>query len=219
MEYPSLQSVTRIPLNEKVYRVVMNSIIDGSLPPGTELREQHIAKQIGVSATPVREAFKRLASDGLIDIVPYRGAVVRAMNYQEIEEAYLCREALEHLVLKQGIDRITPRDIVTLHSLLDEYLIATGVERISSLSEQFDDVIYDLARNHTLSGMLLNLRSITNRDRKFASSDELRRAAIYQEHLQITNALQVHDLAGAQLAVSVHLKNGLNHIGKADKVT
>ena len=75
MEYKQIPSVARVPLSEQVYNVLMDSIVSGSLEAGTELREQHVAKQMGVSATPVREAFKRLASDGMIEIIPYRGAV------------------------------------------------------------------------------------------------------------------------------------------------
>ena len=80
MEYRQIPGISRIPLSEQVYNVLMDSIVNGSLEAGTELREQHIAKQMGVSATPVREAFKRLASDGLIEIVPYRGAVVKTLD-------------------------------------------------------------------------------------------------------------------------------------------
>ena len=75
MEYKKIPSVTRVPLSERVYKILMESIVSGDLLPGTELREQHVAKQMGVSATPVREAFKRLASDGMIELIPYRGAV------------------------------------------------------------------------------------------------------------------------------------------------
>ena len=126
MEYRQIPGISRIPLSEQVYNVLMDSIVNGSLEAGTELREQHIAKQMGVSATPVREAFKRLASDGLIEIVPYRGAVVKTLDPQEIKEAYACREALEHLVVKEAMERISPADIQQLHqdaqrvALIDE---------------------------------------------------------------------------------------------------
>lgn len=80
MNYKNVNSVSRLPLSEQVYRSLVDSIVDGSIAPGTELREQHLAKQMNVSATPVREAFRRLASDGLVEIIPYHGAVVKTLN-------------------------------------------------------------------------------------------------------------------------------------------
>ena len=64
MDYKNVSGVSRIPLSEQVYRNLVDSIANGSIPPGTELKEQHLAKQMNVSATPVREAIRRLASDG-----------------------------------------------------------------------------------------------------------------------------------------------------------
>ena len=72
-----LPTVGKMPLSEKVYRILVQSIVDGELPPGTKLQEKHVAKQMEVSATPVREAFKKLAGDGFIEIVPYCGAIVK----------------------------------------------------------------------------------------------------------------------------------------------
>ena len=71
MDYKNVSGVSRLPLSEQVYRNLVDSIANGSIPPGTELKEQHLAKQMNVSATPVREAIRRLASDGLVDIIPY----------------------------------------------------------------------------------------------------------------------------------------------------
>ena len=87
MEPMGLREIARVPLSERVYRTLMELIADGSIPPGAELKEQHLAKQFNVSATPVREALKRLASDGMVEIIPYRGAVVRTLNKREIDEA------------------------------------------------------------------------------------------------------------------------------------
>lgn len=61
-----LPTVGKMPLSEKVYRILVQSIVDGELPPGTKLQEKHVAKQMEVSATPVREAFKKLAGDGFM---------------------------------------------------------------------------------------------------------------------------------------------------------
>ena len=164
MEYRQIPGISRIPLSEQVYNVLMDSIVNGSLEAGTELREQHIAKQMGVSATPVREAFKRLASDGLIEIVPYRGAVVKTLDPQEIKEAYACREALEHLVVKEAMERISPADIQQLHQLVEGFRLAKGVEDISASSQAFDDYLYRLTGNRTLQNLLAMLKGVISRE-------------------------------------------------------
>ena len=115
--YGKVSGVSRVSLAEQVYQNLVAYIANGDLPAGTELKEQHLAKQMGVSATPVREALRRLASDGMVETVPYHGAVVRTLNHKEIEEAYACREVLEHLAISEAITHLTDKDIDYLYSL------------------------------------------------------------------------------------------------------
>lgn len=212
MEYKQIPSVSRIPLSEQVYNILMDSIVSGSLEAGTELREQHVAKKLGVSATPVREAFKRLASDGLIEIIPYRGAVVKTLDPQEIREAYACREVLEHLVVKEALEKITPNDIQALYQILDGFCRAKGVEDISRASQAFDDYLYQLTGNRTLQNLLAVLKGVISRDRKYSAGSPERQKAIYQEHRTIVEALERRDLEGAQQAISRHIHNGQKYI-------
>ena len=139
--YGKVSGVSRVSLAEQVYQNLVASIANGDLPAGTELKEQHLAKQMGVSATPVREALRRLASDGMVETVPYHGAVVRTLNHKEIEEAYACREVLEHLAISEAITHLTDKDIDYLYSLIAVFENASGVSEISEASQQFDDYI------------------------------------------------------------------------------
>ena len=75
-----LKAIGKTPLSEKVYSTLVESIVKGTLPPGTKLQEQHVAKQLAVSATPVREAFRRMERDGFIESVPYCGVVVKELK-------------------------------------------------------------------------------------------------------------------------------------------
>ena len=180
MEYKKIPSVTRVPLSERVYKILMESIVSGDLLPGTELREQHVAKQMGVSATPVREAFKRLASDGMIELIPYRGAVVKVLDQQEIREAYACREALEHLVAKEVIERVRQEDIDRLYRMIEGFRQAEGVEEIAASSQEFDEYLYQLTGNRTLCDLLALLKGVISRDRKYSAGSPERQQAIYQ---------------------------------------
>lgn len=212
MNYKNVNSVSRLSLSEQVYRSLVDSIVDGSIAPGTELREQHLAKQMNVSATPVREAFRRLASDGLVEIIPYHGAVVKTLNQREITEAYACREALERLVVAECIKNLKDQDIENLYELIEQYRSAEDTTVIAESSQQFDTYLYTLSGNRMLHDLLNTLKGIISRDRKYSSSNIERRHEIYKEHRAIVNALAARDVKAAQDAVSLHIGNGRKFI-------
>lgn len=212
MTYKNVGGVSRLPLSEQVYRSLMGSIVDGSIAPGTELKEQHLAKQMDVSATPVREAFRRLASDGLVEIIPYHGAVVKGLNQQEIKEAYACREALERLVVAECIRNLREQDLENLRQLTEKYRTAEDPTVISELSNQFDMYLYQLAGNKTLRDLLNMLKGIISRDRKYSSGSVERHHEICREHEAIVDALAAGDVEAAQEAVSAHIRNGRRFI-------
>lgn len=212
MSYQSIGGVSRVPLNEQVYRSLLSSITQGTIPPGTELREQHLAKQMNVSATPVREAIRRLASDGLVEIIPYHGAVVRTLDQEEISQAYACREALERLAIAECIRHVKPADIQALYELVETYHQAENFSEICDYSQQFDSYLYNLCGNRILHGLLGTLKGIIARDRKYSSVNVDRRHEIYQEHKAIIQALEAKDIDAAQNAVSIHIHNGRKFI-------
>ena len=212
MSYKSIGGVSRVPLNEQVYRSLLASITQGSIPPGTELREQHLAKQMNVSATPVREAIRRLASDGLVEIIPYHGAVVRTLDQEEISQAYACREALERLAIAECIRHVNDKDIQALYELMEDYQSAESFAEICDYSQQFDSYLYNLCGNRILHGLLDTLKGIIARDRKYSSANVDRRHEIYLEHKAIIQALESKDVEAAQAAVSIHIHNGRRFI-------
>lgn len=212
MEPKGIQKISRIPLNEHVYRTLMELITNGTFAAGTELKEQHLAKQLNVSATPVREALKRLASDGLVEIIPYHGAVVRTLNQREITEAYACREALEHLAVSEAIEHMEPKDIENLYQLIESYRNADDSNDIFLASQKFDDYIYQMTQNRTLCELLAMLKGIISRDKKYSSANVERRCAIYEEHRAIVEAMEARDKERAQDAISRHIRNGQTFI-------
>ena len=212
MTYQNITGISRVPLSEQVYRSLVDSIADGTIPPGTELREQHLAKQMNVSATPVREAIRRLASDGLVEIIPYHGAIVRTLNQQEITEAYACREALEHLAIAECMEHMEDEDIKNLYELNEIYREADNSADIYSASQQFDSYIYSMSGNQTLRNLLDMLKGVISRDKKYSSANVERRTEIYAEHHAIIQALERRDLPAARDAISFHIRNGRKFI-------
>lgn len=209
MEFPA---VGRMPLSEKVYKILMQSIVNGELLPGTKLQEKHVAEQMEVSATPVREAFKKLAGDGFIEIVPYCGAVIKELDEEEIKEAYHCREALEKLALEDAFDRFDDESLKSLSELIERGRDAEDIMEVSAINQNFHDMIYLVANNTMLCRLLDMLNSIIARDMKYSAGNEKRRKAIYQEHVAIVDAIRDHDLKRAQECMVLHIRNGQDYI-------
>ena len=93
----SIDSIGRLPLSEQVYMSLKQAILTGSLKPKMKLSEVRIAEQLNVSATPVREAFRKLAKDNLVVIKPWKGVTVKGYSPEEIVAMYQCREVMEGL--------------------------------------------------------------------------------------------------------------------------
>jgi DNA-binding GntR family transcriptional regulator len=95
--------------SERAYRHIRQKLLDGSVPPGSRLSYGTIGKEIGVSATPVREAVGQLASEGFVELVPQLGAIVRELTRDEAIELYELREALESFAAHRAAERISDR--------------------------------------------------------------------------------------------------------------
>lgn len=207
-----LPAVGKMPLSEKVYRILVQSIVNGELPPGTKLQEKHVAKQMEVSATPVREAFKKLAGDGFIEIVPYCGAIVKELDEEEIREAYHCRIALEKMALEDAIDRFDDDTLKQLFDIIEKEKETEGIMEVSRLNKSFHDIIYLTADNTMLCRLIDMLNTVITRDMKYSAGDGRRRHEIYQEHIAIAEAIRDRDLERAQQAMVTHIRNGQKYI-------
>lgn len=95
---------------EIAYNKILKKIISERLRPGIPLRQEHVAKELGLSATPVREAFKRLEHEGWLQNIPYRGTSIRKFEYNEIKDMYLLREAIEGIAIREASKNATERD-------------------------------------------------------------------------------------------------------------
>ena len=202
----------KIPLSEKVYKKLVNEIVSGEIAPESRLREEHIAKEFNVSATPVREAFKRLASDGFIEIIPYHGAVVDGIEETEIDDVYNCRLALEYLALEEAIPKLSKKDIKKFENLVEKTQVMTNMFDIADANKKFHEMIYNTANNKTLTKLVESLNLVLLRDMKFSASDDERKKEINREHLEIIEAMKDKDVSAAKRAMRNHILNGKSYI-------
>lgn len=100
--------------------VIREAIIRGDFKPGERLKQSDLAEKMGVSRMPVREAFRKLESEGLIKLEPHKGAVVKSISIKDIEEIYALRSELEKMAVYQSVDLLTDEDITQLSSLVAE---------------------------------------------------------------------------------------------------
>lgn len=202
----------KTPLSEKVYKKLVNEIVSGEIAPESRLREEHIAKEFNVSATPVREAFKRLASDGFIEIIPYHGAVVHGIEETEIDDVYNCRLALEYLALEEAIPKLSKKDIKKFENLVEKTQVMTNMFDIADANKKFHEMIYNTANNKTLTKLVESLNLVLLRDMKFSASDDERKKEINREHLEIIEAMKDKDVSAAKRAMRNHILNGKSYI-------
>jgi DNA-binding GntR family transcriptional regulator len=194
---------------ERVYDHLREEILADRLTPGTVLQEGALARSLGVSRGPVREALGRLASEGLVTIRPRRGAVVRELSSEEFVEAYQVREALETMAVRLAVPRLTPEDLDRLQGHVDEMSVhadAADVQGFFDANAAFHEAFFDASGNMMLKGVYRQLIGQIGRHRR--RSLELRgnlRRSI-SEHKAILRAAKAGDVERAVHLVSEHIR-------------
>ncbi|CUU55888.1 hypothetical protein CcI49_01700 [Frankia sp. CcI49] len=147
-------------LKDVVYLRLKQEIVDLRLPPGYPMREAELAGRLGVSKTPLREALVRLQRERLVEIVPYKGAVVCGYDRDDLKEIYELRELLEGACAREAAVHISAADLAELTKVVrgSERAWAAGeLDGLPELLEAFDRVIYGQTRNRRIREMIENL--------------------------------------------------------------
>ncbi|MDU1910934.1 GntR family transcriptional regulator [Fusobacterium sp.] len=204
-------------LSEKVYDRLKELIMDGELERGTKITETSIAKMFDVSPTPVREAFRKLASDGLIEVASWKGVIVKGIEQKDLLEIYECREALEGMVGKLAVRNITEEDIKVLEKILEKCNEAKTPEILIELNTEFHNELLKIAGNQRLSKLLNELMVVILYDRDISGRYSVRRKEIVQEHLDILEYLKKRDEKKVSELMAKHIKNGYEFIKNHNK--
>ena len=183
-------------------------ITEGELAPGTRLNERALCDRLGISRTPLREAFRLLAADGLIELLPNRGATVVSLSATDIRESFEVMSALEALSGELACRHITPAEIAEIKALTFEMLACHAREDLPAYY-RFNRMIHDrlnlAARNALLTRTYrsLNLRIQSLRFRSNFDREKWSRAA--REHAQMVEALEARDAARLAAILRTHL--------------
>jgi DNA-binding GntR family transcriptional regulator len=198
-----------VPAAERVYVGLKQAIMGGSIKPGERLREIDLAARYGVSRTPVREALKRLGTEGLVVDVPGRGLAVTKPSPEQIMDAYLVREVLEGLAARLAAERAIEMDRKRLAVLLRQIENAIAVEdthRAISLSNEFDRVLFQATRSQGLLAMIEAARASQGRLLRMSLQYPGRLAQSAEERAEILEAILHGDPEAAERATREHLR-------------
>lgn len=199
--------------SDVAYEALKADIIDGILEPGAPLGEMETAERVGVSRTPIREAFARLAAEGLVTS-ERRTVYVAPLNVPHVIELYELREALETQAARLAARR---RDPEPFGALVDKFLAGPAegdldARRPFYLAAELDDLILEAAGSRYISAAVQDLRGQMARIRQHARHNPNRLAKATEEHMLIAQAIRDGDEVLAVQATAVHLRNSLQSV-------
>lgn len=199
-----------LPLREVVFRALRNAIVHGEFEPGERLMEVTIANRLGVSRTPVREAIRMLELEGLVVMIPRRGAEVARITEKDLRDALEIRMALEELAVDLACRRITAEGKNKLKQACIRFREAISSKLVPSIVDadvRFHDVIFDATNNPRLISLAQNLREQVYRYRVEYVKDFGYHDNLVSEHDDITNAILAGNIENARNIMRMHIYN------------
>jgi DNA-binding GntR family transcriptional regulator len=196
-------------LTDRVYETLRADILTNRLPPGTPLQEGALANALGVSRGPIREATRRLAAEGLVSVVPRRGAVVSSLSRGEFINAYQVREALEILAVRLATSRLAPADLEQLEELHQRMVRAAQAEDAGQFFEanaEFHSVFVQRSGNQLLAEIYSPLVDQMRRYRMRSMTLRGGMMRSCEEHQAILEAVRRADVEEAARLVQEHIE-------------
>ncbi|MEE0752836.1 MAG: GntR family transcriptional regulator [Frisingicoccus sp.] len=185
-----------LPLRDVVFYTLRQAILKGELEPGERLMEMQLAEQLGVSRTPIREAIRKLELEGLVLMIPRRGAIVAKITEKDLKDVLEVRASLERLSTKLACERMEEETIEELREAQEAFKAALRGDDITLQAQkdvEFHDVIYKSTNNLRLIQMLNNLREQMYRYRLEYLKDGTSHQKLVEEHEAIIEALSRRD--------------------------
>ncbi len=199
-------------LHEEVVDQLRDMIVQGGLAPETKLNERVLAAQLGISRTPLREAIKYLASEGLVELLPNRGAVVAPLRAAKVREIFTVLGSLEALAGELVCRNATDADIAEIRALHYQMVAhhARGeLAQYFRCNQQIHIRLVECAGNATLAQVYRGLNAHVRRARYMANLSRERWDKAVREHEEILDALSARDSARLQALLRDHLANKL----------
>ncbi|MDO8686194.1 MAG: GntR family transcriptional regulator [Clostridiales bacterium] len=198
------------PLREVIFNTLREAIILGELKPGERLMEVGLAEKMGVSRTPVREAIRKLELEGLVNMLPRRGAHVADLSVKDIMDVLEVRASLDGLATSLSASRITDDEIKELKNVMNQlisYIEKDNLQGMIKKDVEFHDIIYRSSRNDKLLQISSNLREQIHRFRVIYLKEYKSGKELIKEHLDIFEAIKGKNVAAAHETAEKHIFN------------
>jgi len=197
-------------LRTKIYNKLKNAILNGVYKPGENLIEIKLAKQLGVSRTPVREALRQLELEGLVSSIPNKGVVVEGVTPQDVEDIYTIRKTVEGLAARWAAEKIKDDQLKEMKDILDLmefYTLKDQTDKLSELDTRFHDIIFHACDSRPLESVLTNFHHFIQRARLVSIKATGRAVHSLEEHRSIYEAMEAHDPDAAEKAIIAHVES------------
>jgi DNA-binding GntR family transcriptional regulator len=196
----------------ETYTTLFNRIIQGAYPANTRLKEDELAEEFKVSRTPIRETLRLLQQDGLIEILPNRGARVYGFTVDDLEDIYEIRRVLEVLALDFAAPTMSINGLVELREAIETSKDLDDAKKHAELDARLHGYIIESCRRRRLINMLNQLFHLMQTFRELGFRDAQVKKNTYDEHLELIDALSVRDIALAREVLARHIANSKNRI-------
>ncbi len=206
-------------LTSQVWKQIRDRILNGTYPNGKELTELGIGKELGVSRTPVREALRQLELEGLVKIVPHKGAVVTGISAKDVRDIYIVRSHLEGLCARMAVENATDEQISDMEEIvfLSEYHgQKEHFEQVFELDGKFHDLMYESSKSKILCHLLSDYHEYIKRVRKVTVTNRIRAHKCNEEHHQLVDAIRARDADRAEKLAVRHILNSIENMSQYD---
>lgn len=208
-------TITHLNLKEVVYKKLKKMIIARKMQPGAKLHEEHIAEELGVSRTPIREALSKLEQEGIVKIIPRRGAYIVKLSKEEIYEILTIREFLEALAVRLCARHVNDDLISKLRECFldpDGKPIINDPETAHKADVKFHDLLLKACKSKKLSELMHNIYDQIQMLRYRVLTLPGKAEKSLTEHLQIIDALEDHNADLAEKLMRSHIKKVKNDV-------
>lgn len=200
--------VPRLPLHERVATLLRGMIVEGRIAPGAKLNERELSEQLHVSRTPLREAIKLLAAEGLVDLLPNRGAIAARLDEADVMSTFEVLATLEGLSGELAAQRITEEELEEIHALHYEMLACFSRRNLPGyyeLNARIHAGINLAAKNPLLTTTYRGINGRAQPMRYHINHDRQRWKRAVAEHSQMLEALEARDAKGLRAILEAHL--------------
>ena len=197
-------------LRDVAYEAIKHRIITCAFRPGEYLNEAHVSAIVGVGRTPVHQALDRLMLEGMVDVLPRKGVIVRPVSLDEVLQIIEVRLINETYGVRLAAERAEPDDIAQLSDVLaraEQWMRVGKIEDMMRLDREFHHVIGRAARNVVLAGVLSRLHESALRHWFISLGRPGRHSDVQGEHEAIRDAIRAHDPAAAEAAMRSHIES------------